>query len=56
MEPDDRPRPEPLRIDVTVTLHRRLGWLLAGVVAGSLQAPALAVRLAALILRAVRDR
>ncbi|MER7278412.1 hypothetical protein ABT369_28625 [Dactylosporangium sp. NPDC000244] len=53
---DDPPPPaQHVRVDVTVTLHRRLGWLLA-VALGGLPVPDLVVRLAGLILRAARDR
>ena len=47
MEPPPR---EPIRIHVTVTLNRRLGWLAAGIALGGLPVPdlvAAAVRLLA---------
>ncbi|WP_433616193.1 hypothetical protein ACQP2P_13960 [Dactylosporangium sp. CA-139114] len=56
MAPDDPPPPAHVRVDVTVTLHRRLGWLLAGVALGGLPVPDLVVRLAGLILLAIHNR
>ena len=48
------PRPEPIRIDVTVTLHRRVGWLAAGVAIGALRVPDLLLAGFGLLARALQ--
>jgi hypothetical protein len=46
-------RPTRLHVTVTVSLHRRFGWLMTGVAVGALQLPGVILAAAGLVLRAL---
>jgi hypothetical protein len=48
-----QPRNPPIQIDVTFTLSRPLGWLMAGIAIGNLRPPDGLLEKASLILRAL---